>query len=276
MDDATEATRSALDGRQAEMWTALPGIIQSFDPVAMTVVVQPAIKGRIQDEAGAGKDVNLPLLVDVPVVFPCGGGFSLTNPIKPDDECLVILSSRCIDGWWQSGGIGGVPDERMHDLSDAIALVGPRSQPRRLDPAVDADNVQLRTDDGQAHITMMPDYTILALNPECSVQLDPDGTITARNKAASVTLTPGGEISLQADSKIVLDAPLIVFRAAAFTMESQSGGGGKPTATINANIDQDGWHTSTGDQVAGGVSQISHPHSDAGGSGNSGPPIAGG
>ncbi|MDR2573960.1 MAG: hypothetical protein LBC94_06415 [Desulfovibrio sp.] len=159
-DDPVEATRAALDGRQAEIWTALPGIVQSFDPAAMTVSVQPAVKGWIEDESGKGKPVNLPLLVDVPVVFPCGGGFTLTHPIKPDDECLVIFASRCIDGWWQAGGIGGTPDSRMHDLSDGIAIVGPRSQARKLDPAVDAENVQLRTDDGEAHITMMPDYTI--------------------------------------------------------------------------------------------------------------------
>ena len=57
--EPVEALRAALDGRQAEMWTALPGIVQSFDPAAMTVSVQPAVAGRISDEAGKAASVDL-------------------------------------------------------------------------------------------------------------------------------------------------------------------------------------------------------------------------
>lgn len=104
--EPVEALRAALDGRQAEMWTALPGIVQSFDPAAMTVSVQPAVAGRISDEAGKAASVDLPILPDVPVVFPGGGGFALTFPVAAGDECLVVFASRCIDAWWQSGGVG--------------------------------------------------------------------------------------------------------------------------------------------------------------------------
>ena len=132
--EPVEALRAALDGRQAEMWTALPGIVQSFDPAAMTVSVQPAVAGRISDEAGKAASVDLPILPDVPVVFPGGGGFALTFPVAAGDECLVVFASRCIDAWWQSGGVGEPMEPRMHDLSDGFALVGVRSQPHRLSP----------------------------------------------------------------------------------------------------------------------------------------------
>ncbi|MDR8345712.1 hypothetical protein FPK41_22485, partial [Acinetobacter baumannii] len=89
----------------------------------VTAVVQPAIKGAEKDESGAEVSVNLPLLVDVPVVFPRGGGCTLTFPVKPGDECLVIFADRCIDFWWQSGGIQEPVDERMHDFSDAFCIV---------------------------------------------------------------------------------------------------------------------------------------------------------
>ena len=144
-DDPVESQRAALDGRQAEIWTALPGIVQSFDPVAMTVTVQPAVAGRVTDETGKTSSVNMPLLPDVPVVFPGGGGFTLTFPVASGDECLVVFASRCIDAWWQSGGIGEPMEPRMHDLSDGFALVGVRSQARRLSPAVDSENVQIRS-----------------------------------------------------------------------------------------------------------------------------------
>lgn len=160
LDDPTESLRTALDGKQAEIWTALPGIIQNYNPQAMTVSVQPAIQGARTDESGVPHSESLPLLIDVPVCFPNGGGFSLTFPIAAGDECLVVFAARCIDGWWQSGGVQGQAEARMHDLSDGFCIPGPRSQTRTLSPAADAQNVQLRSDDGENNITITPDGII--------------------------------------------------------------------------------------------------------------------
>jgi hypothetical protein len=169
-----------MDGRLAEVWTALPGVVQGFDPVALTVSVQPAVKGRITSPDGSTRSVALPLLVDVPVVFPRGGGFTLTFPVKDGDECLVVFSSRCMDAWWQSGGVQEPLEPRMHDLSDGLALVGPFSQAQRLGD-VSAENVQLRTDDGATYIEIQPggkvriDCEDLELHGRTSYSWDVDG-----------------------------------------------------------------------------------------------------
>ena len=173
LDDPVEAQRAALDGRQAEIWTALPGIFQSFDPEALTASVQPAIRGEVAGETGTARTVDMPLLVDVPVVFPHGGGYSLTFPIRPGDECLVVFASRCIDAWWQSGGIQSPAEARMHDLSDGFAIPGPWSQAAKIGD-VSASAVQLRSDDG-----------------------------------ASCVEIPGQAVNLNSPGKIVLDAPLV-------------------------------------------------------------------
>lgn len=154
-DDPVEALRAAMDGRLAEVWTALPGIVQSFDAQAQTVSVQPAIKGRVTRADGAVVSVTLPLLVDVPVIWPSGGGFTLTFPLAAGDEALVVFASRCIDAWWQSGSVQEPLSPRQHDLSDGIAFVGPRSQARRL-PGISTENVQLRTDDGTTYLEITP------------------------------------------------------------------------------------------------------------------------
>lgn len=121
--------RLVLEGRQSKIWTALPGIVQSVDLAAMTCEVQPAIQGSIEDENGDVTFVNLPLLVDVPIVFPSAGGFTITLPLEKNDEVLVVFSCRCIDAWWQSGGVNRAVELRMHDLSDGFAIPGPQSQP---------------------------------------------------------------------------------------------------------------------------------------------------
>lgn len=137
------------------MHVSIPGIIQSFDPDAVTAVVQPAIKGAEKDESGAEVSVNLPLLVDVPVVFPRGGGCTLTFPVKAGDECLVIFADRCIDFWWQSGGVQEPVDDRMHDLSDAFCIVGPQSQAKNIS-GISTSAVELRSDDGETKLSLNP------------------------------------------------------------------------------------------------------------------------
>ena len=47
-------------GREAMLWTSLPGIIQSFDPEAMTCEVQPSIQGKMRLEDGSVQVVVQP------------------------------------------------------------------------------------------------------------------------------------------------------------------------------------------------------------------------
>lgn len=155
IDDPQAALRAAFYGMQARIWTALPGVIESFNAEALTCVVQPTIKIPVRANDGSITTVALPQLVDCPVQFPSGGDCSLTFPVAQGDECLVVFSSRCIDSWWQSGGIQEQAEPRMHDLSDGFVLLGFRSQPRVLSN-VSASSTQLRSDDGSTYIDLNP------------------------------------------------------------------------------------------------------------------------
>ena len=183
VDDPLEGLSIALSGWQSKIQTAVPGIIQSFNPDDMTCTVQPAISGQVRDETGALTGVELPLLVDCPVQFPAGGGCTLTFPVKAEDECLVVFSSRCIDSWWQSGGIQAQPELRMHDLSDGFVLLGFRSQPRVIGN-ISSTAAQLRTDDGAAF-----------------VEVD---TVTH-----AINTTTSGAATISAQGNITMTAPLV-------------------------------------------------------------------
>lgn len=141
--DPEESERLALEGAQAKMWTALPGIIVDYDPARQTCSVQPAIQGVVTNPDGSSQTTDLPLLVDVPVQFPRGGGFACTFPLLAGDDVLVVFASRCIDAWWQSGGVQRAMEARMHDMSDGFAIPGPTSQPRKLNN-VQTDGIELR------------------------------------------------------------------------------------------------------------------------------------
>lgn len=191
--DAQTALTAALQGWQAGIWTALPGVVQSFDPDKETVVVQPSIQARVRDRDGFATWVTLPLLVDVPVVFPGGGGFTLTFPVAAGDECLVVFSSRCIDAWWQSGGVQPQAELRMHDLSDGFAFVGLKSQPRTLAGGVNTSCAQLRSDDGGTCIELADgSITMTAASINIIGDITTTGTITNNGKNIGSTHTHGG------------------------------------------------------------------------------------
>ncbi len=150
------AVNVLFSNRQSELWTALPGIIQSFDPAKQTVVVQPTIQALVTINELQDKEwVDLPVLLDCPVFFPSGGGVTLTFPVKVGDECLVVFSSRCIDAWWQNGGVQVQAELRMHDLSDGFAFAGFTSNPRTL-AGISTTTAQLRTDTGGAKVELNP------------------------------------------------------------------------------------------------------------------------
>ena len=135
----------------ASVRVSIPGIIQSFNAENCTVTVQPAISGWGQDGTGNLVSKDLPLLQDCPVIFPRGGGVSITFPLSEGDECLIMFADRGIDFWHQSGGINKAVDDRMHDLSDAFVIPGPTSNPRTL-KGVSTDSIEIRNDDGSTKV----------------------------------------------------------------------------------------------------------------------------
>jgi len=244
--DPEETMRAAFDGNQSKLWTALPGIIQSFDPDRMVASVQPSISGVAQNQDGTYQSIQLPVLLDCPVFFPSGGGVTLTFPLSAGDECLVVFASRCIDSWWQLGGVQGQAELRMHDLSDGFALPGVRSQPRKITVAM--TGVQLRTDDGAAFI-----------------ELDPG--------SHNVIVTTPGNVTINAPLTTINGA-LTVNGLLTYTQGLAGSGGSGSTASIDGNVNVNGTVTASTDVIGGGKSLKSHVHSGVqGGSSNTGTPV---
>ncbi len=150
-----ELYRTIMDTVSANLRVAMPGIIQSFNATEQTVVVQLAVRERIKQPDLSFKWVQIPLLVDVPIVVPRAGGFSLTLPVAQGDECLVIFADTIIDGWWANGGVQNQPEKRRHDLSDGFAILGVWSQPRVI-TNYSTTSAQLRSDDGTTYISLAP------------------------------------------------------------------------------------------------------------------------
>lgn len=177
-EDVREASyRDLITAARMDLHTAMPGIIQSFDAARMTCTIQPAIRGAIIAPSGRAEAADLPLLVDCPVVFPGGGGYILTYPLKAGDEALIVIAERCIDAWWQSGGVQAAAEYRLQDLSDGFVIPGPRSQPHVVTGGVGSSGAELRTDDG-AVVLRLKGTSIEIVAPDGITMTTPTLTVT--------------------------------------------------------------------------------------------------
>lgn len=145
---------TAVDAGTKKLRCACPGIVQGFDAATQTVSVKLAIKEILKID-GNETEVEIPMLVDVPVVMPRAGGFCLLMVPQSGDECLVIFSDMCIDSWYQSGGIQSQAERRRHDLSDGFAILGCWSQVHK--PTFPAKGLRLQNDAGTAYLEIDED-----------------------------------------------------------------------------------------------------------------------
>ena len=144
--------QALLKSWQSNIFTALPGIYEAAGKGNQTANVQPSVKAKVLGQDGSWSDMSLPLCINCPVVWPGGGGFQLTFPLSKGDEGLIVFAQRCIDSWWQSGGVQSQAEMRMHDISDGFFIPAMLSQSKAPATAASASTVQLRSADGATYI----------------------------------------------------------------------------------------------------------------------------
>lgn len=215
---------SSVEGSSEESaWhlrVAMPAIVKSFDG-RQTVTVQPALSTQDAD----GSEMAITPLVDVPVQFPRGGKFALTFPIEAGDEGLLVISDRCIDGWFSSGATGVPPDYRMHDLSDAFFIPGVSSLKRVIND-FRLDAIVMRQLDGPGYVSI-----------DKSGNIDIDGALLTV-RCPTTFLKP-----------VTMAGTLDVSGLITFTAGMNGSGGGDITADILGEVTINGikiskhWHT---------------------------------
>ncbi len=147
--DDEEALRAAVAGVLKHHHFAAVSILAQ-DSDGKTLVAQPAMKRRDVAQDGTTQFVDHPVLLDVPIHHPGGGGVTHTFAQKAGDEIVSIILSRPSSPWKQNGGVQQPVETRMNSLSDAVALPGFRSDPRQLQQ-ISTTSAQVR-DDAKMHV----------------------------------------------------------------------------------------------------------------------------
>lgn len=143
------------------------GKIVSFNGPTYTASVEIQFKRAVYDQAPTeavpnppARVVDYPILVQVPVMFLCGGTGVIYLPIKPGDLCLVLFNDRDLDAW-ATAGVSTVPNSsRMHSLSDGIAIVGLFNAAKP--PAISGGDLIIFHDGGSLQVTQNGSVTLFS------------------------------------------------------------------------------------------------------------------
>jgi hypothetical protein len=119
-----EVLEAWIDQATANLRVAMPGIVQTFDREKQRISVQPCIMDGFVDESNDRSVERLPVINEVPVLYPRASGISMFWPLQKGDLVMLFFSSSSLDRWKERGGVVDPGDDRRHALSDAVAWAG--------------------------------------------------------------------------------------------------------------------------------------------------------
>ena len=183
----TDAIQFVFDQMMKNIYVSLPGIIESYNPATKRCRVKPAINIRLTNG-----DTEAPSsIINVPVVWPSGGGFSLLSPLPVGSPVSIHFSQRGITKFKETFSQAD-PGNGMFDKEDAYVIPGYGAL--SVTPAT-ASGMSMQTEDGSNYIyvengdiKIKATSTITIESPDNRIigPLDVSGIITAPE------LTSGG------------------------------------------------------------------------------------
>lgn len=140
----SDVLRQAFRSYLNDFRVALPAKIEKYDALKSKANVKPQIK----DVRLNGEVITLPVIVNVPVIFPQtkNGGFSF--PLERGDGVLLIFSDRSLDEWLSRGDDVPYTDSRQHSITDAIAIPGLYAFSQNINSNNSEGKTQLRAQNG--------------------------------------------------------------------------------------------------------------------------------
>ena len=222
--DLTQALSSATNRLALNFNCVRIGIVEEFYPENLTTKVKIASKRVIGFNPDGSQIVRdyAPIFAKVLYSSPYE-----THPLKKGDEVVLLFNDRELETWFINGQANLQNHERMHDLTDAIALVGGiRSMPRMIEILLDClhlfygnSDIQLKEEE---IISNTPDFT---LNVEKKIETNSDKTevnstsIDVNTKTATTISTVKTELTtpifnitgnVNIAGELEIDAPSIV------------------------------------------------------------------
>lgn len=173
-----ELLKQAIENRLLDVHTALIAQVESYDAKKQQVNVSPVLKRNIKSLDGQLVSEQLPMLCDVPVLFPRAGGYFISFPIQPGDFVQLIFNESNIDEWLL-GGASSLNSPDRFTLQGAVAIPGvsPESKPihgahERNFVAGKEDGLQIHIDDQKIRLGSADATEALAIASMVKIELE--------------------------------------------------------------------------------------------------------
>lgn len=131
--------KHAIETRLLDMHTAMIAKVENYDAAKQLVDVAPVLKRSIETIDGEFVSEQLPMLCDVPVLFPRAGGFFISFPLQRGDFVQLLFNETDIEAWLDDRE-PTISHGQRFTLQGAIAIPGIFPQAKAL---VDAHNSNL-------------------------------------------------------------------------------------------------------------------------------------
>lgn len=149
-----EVLRLALDGRIAQLNTAMPARVESYDHTTQTARVKPLLKRAVPTPEEGYTLEELPEVHRVKVIHPGGEDWALHLPLKTGDTVQLVINQWDLSEWSRTGNASAPADRRTHSLANAVAFPGLRADAKAI-TGTSATNATLKHAGGFA-VTFTP------------------------------------------------------------------------------------------------------------------------
>jgi len=142
-----EVFEDLMENERLKIHVAMPGRIQSYDPVHQVADIVIGLDHTYPDPEGSGEYLHerYPVLPAVPILWPRMGRWFLAMSVERGDAVQLLFNSSAIGMWRRSTavdnvqgiqralqGISRVGDVGRHHLQHAVALLGLETYGRAL------------------------------------------------------------------------------------------------------------------------------------------------
>ena len=121
--------------------TSLPGVVVAYDAATRRARVQPAVDLLLSPPDNPTADFGdllpmpKPIILDVPVIHPSGGGYTVHFPLVKDDPVMLLFAERDIAAFKLTLETGPPISDDVMEIQHAVCIPG----------FVDAGSVMLAT-----------------------------------------------------------------------------------------------------------------------------------
>ncbi len=140
----TDAFKFILNQFKKSLYSIIPGVIETYNQSTKRCRVKPAINIKKTD----GTIEEQSEIINVPVVWPSGGGFTILSPLPSGTPVLIFFSQRGITKFKETFSTED-PGKGVFAKEDAIVI--PSFGSLSVTPATN-DGMSMQTEDGSNYI----------------------------------------------------------------------------------------------------------------------------